>query len=795
MAIARLGAKAKDYSSAIVNILIAEHESTRPVPSLAVAGPVKNIEERIKTMLRPGKKFYKRPSLIVATIVLLIALITVPTAIVLTAQAESKTTEGLDSPPIDPNIIELGRAVRKRLTTYSDENIFTLKDGQTGRMKVKENITPVAEILITPNIVADGTRFDLEGVDATGKAIEGTKTTSLIIHDAVSMRMGLGRSFSVGGQQIICKIQLTPERRDDDSVVIEVKALFAQMPTPEEIDAMLAKRGKEGQLQLNYRNISQLITQYKQRHGRYPESLRELNQTLPKDVYSPSGEDYHYESDRKRFILSSCGKDGIYGNDDDEIFIVYYGGARSGQRYELYPLEEGEKVDSQTETVGQIGRRPKGNCSIGGKVASEETGEPVGHAKVYLFYPATFGAIFIDVASDGSFLFKDIPAGNYSLRTVHTSGFQDAIYNPEGKPGEYPEFSLKDGEKRTDVVLKAKPAYSISGRVLDENGEPLRDRIHWVLAWVELNEPDSLGTRYRIAEQTRVTVDGSYLLDGLDGRPVYVMAIDWKSPEKDEFYPPCYYPGTVDRNKAKKVHFDKAKSVEKVDIRLQKKNEFTLEGTVTDDSTGNPIAKALVTVHHRDMLFDRVTAYTDGKGYYQIESLGAGAFLVHIDAEHAGFVKKRKPITIDESVKINHLNVALKPGVTIHGKIVDENGNEEVEIGPRAYGLAHKSGYPYPETQSWSGARNKYSAKGRSHNGTFNGGEGDYEEEYMDFPTPGSFIIEGMIPGKTTFRFHPKTEGQIVKEILYKDQNIMESGIETKPGQEIKDVTIVIGTR
>jgi ankyrin repeat protein/beta-lactamase regulating signal transducer with metallopeptidase domain len=92
MAIARLGAKVKDYSIAIVNTLVVEHESTRPVPSLAVAGPVKNIEERIKTMMRPGKKFYKRPSLIAATIVLLLAVLTVPTAIVLTARAEEKSS-------------------------------------------------------------------------------------------------------------------------------------------------------------------------------------------------------------------------------------------------------------------------------------------------------------------------------------------------------------------------------------------------------------------------------------------------------------------------------------------------------------------------------------------------------------------------------------------------------------------------------------------------------------------------------------------------------------------------------
>jgi ankyrin repeat protein/Zn-dependent protease with chaperone function len=102
MTIARLGAKAKDYSKAIVNILISEHESTRPVPSLAVAGPVKNIEERIKTMLRPGKKFYKRPSLIAATTILLAAFLTVPTALVLTARAQTETSkpQGQARPPL-----------------------------------------------------------------------------------------------------------------------------------------------------------------------------------------------------------------------------------------------------------------------------------------------------------------------------------------------------------------------------------------------------------------------------------------------------------------------------------------------------------------------------------------------------------------------------------------------------------------------------------------------------------------------------------------------------------------------
>jgi protocatechuate 3,4-dioxygenase beta subunit len=257
---------------------------------------------------------------------------------------------------------------------------------------------------------------------------------------------------------------------------------------------------------------------------------------------------------------------------------------------------------------------PKGNCSISGKVVSVETSEPVGHAKVMLDGDSRDYPFFIEVANDGTFMFRDIPAGLYSLTTFRTTGFEDVSYNPEKKPGKYPKFSLRDKEQRTGVVLRIKPACRIEGKILDENGEPLRGRTLHVEAWVELAEP--IGQkRYSIAEDSRIASDGSYLLDGLDGRPVYVMAIDKRSQEKDEYSPPCYYPGTVDRNKAKKVTFDGTKSVENVDICLQKKGEFVLEGVVTDEKTGNPIPKAWVIIHHRDMLTDYVTTYTDQQGH------------------------------------------------------------------------------------------------------------------------------------------------------------------------------------
>ncbi|MCX5644112.1 MAG: ankyrin repeat domain-containing protein [Phycisphaerae bacterium] len=127
MAIAHLGARPKDYSSAIVSTLIQAQESTRPVPSLAVAGPAKNIEERIRTMLTPGKKFYKHPSLPVAAVVVLTALLSVPTTVVLTVKAENRpTTEGVDADRIFGNPTHLGPTVNSSAYEWDP---YTSADG------------------------------------------------------------------------------------------------------------------------------------------------------------------------------------------------------------------------------------------------------------------------------------------------------------------------------------------------------------------------------------------------------------------------------------------------------------------------------------------------------------------------------------------------------------------------------------------------------------------------------------------------------------------------------------------
>ena len=450
-------------------------------------------------------------------------------------------------------------------------------------------------------------------------------------------------------------------------------------------------------------------------------------------------------------------------------------------------------VERATELLTEmvVGQRPRGDCSIRGKVISAATGEPVKHARMYLHYTKTYGSIFVNTASDGTFVIKDIPRGPFSLLSINTFGFQDVSYDPDGVSGEYPLFTLEENENRSGIVLKAKPAYRISGKIFNEDGK-LHQNLGTlrVLAWTKKD-----GGGYQSKQARVLPTAGTYAIDGLDGKPVYVMAIDWRAAQKGDAYPPIYYPSTFSRDDATRITFDDESTIENIDITLKKEGGLILEGTVTDE-TGEPVPEAFVVVHRRDMLFDFVTAYSDQRGKYQIQGLGAGEFLVHVDAVHRGLVRTRIPIGLDRANKRMQQNFTLARGVAISGKFIDEQGNPwQID---QSHGYANITNYlnwdsNFSLTKFWNKHR-PIDVKASS-GGPFSTGKGQYGGGQMLFPTKSTFGIQGMMPGNTMINFFPMKEGQKVVKMLHNGRSITEWGIASKPGQEIEDVTIVIGKR
>ncbi|UCE49426.1 MAG: carboxypeptidase regulatory-like domain-containing protein, partial [Phycisphaerales bacterium] len=400
------------------------------------------------------------------------------------------------------------------------------------------------------------------------------------------------------------------------------------------------------------------------------------------------------------------------------------------------------------------------------------------------------------VEDHGSFDFSYIPAGVYTLHTLEAFGYEDTYFDPEGRDLERPTFQLKEGERKlaSIEIQPVRPYRRISGRVVGEDGKPITDRQGLgVCAWVRKPQGRWKG-HYRWVSSSGIGEDGTYVLDGLDGRPVYVQVRDHGAPGKDKPYPPRFYPGTFSRADAKQVTFGDDEIVENVDIPMARTGGLTLAGLVTDKSTGAPVGEALVSLFHFDMWFDLLCGYTNDQGRYQIDGLGEGKFIVHVDAVHKGLVKTRKIVTIDSEMQKAKLDFPLSRGVVIGGRFVDENGDPcKVD---RGFGSARSDGPGRGGPASNFNYSNKYAPQ-HIRNGTTifcEEGEGDCLSVMMVFPTETSFLFPAVVPGKTVISCNPGGSARRVRKILCQGRDISRTGLVTKAGQKIDDVTIVIGT-
>jgi beta-lactamase regulating signal transducer with metallopeptidase domain len=79
----------RQYCEAIVAVLARAAHGRHSAPVLAVGGQLEAVEERIAAILRPNRRFYRRPSWLIKGAALAVACCVLPTALVLTSNADS----------------------------------------------------------------------------------------------------------------------------------------------------------------------------------------------------------------------------------------------------------------------------------------------------------------------------------------------------------------------------------------------------------------------------------------------------------------------------------------------------------------------------------------------------------------------------------------------------------------------------------------------------------------------------------------------------------------------------------
>ena len=113
-------------------------------------------------------------------------------------------------------------------------------------------------------------------------------------------------------------------------------------------------------------------------------------------------------------------------------------------------------------------------ASVEGLVTKLGTGEPLARATVTLANISYSSAVLSTTTdTSGRFLFLNVPPGEYRLQASREGPYIPAEYGQRNPNERGTPITIQPGQKLTGMRLELASTSSISGRILDSDGEPL----------------------------------------------------------------------------------------------------------------------------------------------------------------------------------------------------------------------------------------------------------------------------------------------------------------------------------
>ncbi len=330
---------------------------------------------------------------------------------------------------------------------------------------------------------------------------------------------------------------------------------------------------------------------------------------------------------------------------------------------------------------------PKGNSVVAGKVRLK--GEPARGVTIALFDKSVVErnpnspGLRAKSQPDGTFRFRDVPAGIYYL-TVFAPGYVapgDANFWPVGRSK---VINVSEGEAIDDLDLELQPGGVITGKVTDSGGRPVVD-VH-----VDLMNLDQTGRQIPVRSgwnpYLNMTDDrGIYRIYGLPaGKYVASVGYDNKPGSitytaSRSYYPKTFHPDVTELEKARVLDLKEGDEITGVDIAVGEiRRTFDVLGRVVDEETGRPLAGLPIAYGKYDLQSGRVTAWGGGEtptgadGGFKLNGVLPGSYAAFIvPGRGTEYFSDVIPFTIsDEDVEGLELRATL--GMTAAGRVVLE---------------------------------------------------------------------------------------------------------------------------
>ena len=462
--------------------------------------------------------------------------------------------------------------------------------------------------------------------------------------------------------------------------------------------------------------------------------------------------------------------------------------------------------DAQTQT-------PAGTSAIGGRILSSDTGRPVKRARVFVTGGGRGGRT-TTTDDQGVYSITGLVAGTYTI-TASKNGFVDAVYGQRHPTQPGTALQLSDNQQLTNVDLRLTRGGVITGRVLDEDGEALTgaivtvQRYQYVRGDRQLTPAGSAQTDDRGVYRVFNLPPGDYYISGnvnglgqLLGRRLQQLAAGIGAvgggrggrgfggfgETEPSGYAPTYYPGVGSVSEAGRVSVAPGQEVAGIDFQIQLVPFASVSGIVAGgDGNGVSVMLAPQDTNARGPLAGAVlSGRTMQDGGFMIANVPPGRYLVV--ARSGGRQNEQRialqPIVVNGQ-NIGGLALVLQPEITVSGNIVVESSGTPAPTDYSTFRIDAPEVNPLP-------------LGGGPGGGGRGGGFGTGGRAAAN----GTFQVPNLLPGRHYIRIsgQPGSQGLIraqwnLKAVLAGGQDVTDTGVELKPGQNVDNVTIVLTDR
>lgn len=414
--------------------------------------------------------------------------------------------------------------------------------------------------------------------------------------------------------------------------------------------------------------------------------------------------------------------------------------------------------------------KPEDKCTIEGAVLNAVTGEAVKKVSVML-RSVNGGNTSSAAATDasGHYRFDNIDPGRYFLSADRT-GFVPQQYGAKGPSRPGTMLTLTAGQSIKDAAFKLIPQGVVTGKVVDEDGDPVARVILQCQRYIYNNGKKQLG----MGGMGNTNDLGEYRIFGLPPGRYYLSAFYQSTPQVapildakktyEEGYAPVYYPNAPNVEAAAPFEITPGAQLRGMDLTLPKTRTVRLRGVVTSSATNKPV-RANVSVMSRDAsgmamtrAFGRVL---DDQGNFEIHSVVPGSyFLIAQTFEDNKQAVARVPVEVGTS-NIDGLQIVMNPPGDLSGRVVVENNSD---TGGATFNVSLQSKVPGP----------------------FGGGSSARADK------DGTFRIRNVVPDAYTLNVFGFRDNFYVKSVRLGDTDVTDAGIDFTRGVPAGEITVIL---